>query len=112
MYYKHNLNLTYPERSDEHMLTLESTREINLDKNYDYMPHGVGFKIQRAVVATLLHLIVFPLMHLTHGLRIYGKKNLKKHQMKDGMISVRVCCVLYMMLLRKRKERINNENHI
>ena len=90
MYYKHNLNLTYPERSDEHMLTLESTREINLDKNYDYMPHGVGFKIQRAVVATLLHLIVFPLMHLTHGLRIYGKKNLKKHkkELKNGAITI------------------------
>ena len=80
MYYKHDLDYTYPERSDEHMLTLKCTREINLDENYDYMPKGVGFRIKRALVAAVLHVIVFPLMRLTHGLRIYGRKNLKKHK--------------------------------
>ena len=90
MYYRHNLNYTYPEKSDEHMLTLKSTRAIELDKNYDYMPHGIWFRIERAFVATLLHLIVFPLTRLTHGLKIYGRKNLKKHrkELKNGAITV------------------------
>ena len=54
------------------------------------MPRGVAFRIQRAVVALLLHLIVFPLMRLTHGLRIYGKKNLRKHkkELRGGAITV------------------------
>ena len=83
MYYRHNLDYKYPERSDEHMLVLKRTRDIHLDRDYDYMPRGAWFRIKRALVATVLHLVVFPLTHLTHGLRIYGRKNLKKHK-KDN----------------------------
>ena len=90
MYYRHNLDFTYPERSDEHMLELKRTRELKLDENYDYMPKGAWFKIKRALVAIVLHLIIFPLTRLTHGLRIHGKKNLKKHknELKGGAITV------------------------
>lgn len=90
MYYRHDKNITYPERSDQHMLELKRTRELKLDPNYNYMPKGACFKIGRAAVATLLHLIVFPLMRLTHGLKIYGRENLKKHkaELKDGAITI------------------------
>ena len=72
------------------MLTLKSKFTVHLDENYDYMPHGAWFRIKRALVATLLHLVVFPLTHLTHGLRIYGRKNLKKHrkELKNGAITI------------------------
>ena len=79
MYYRHNLEYTYPERSDEHMLILKRTREIKLDKDFEYMPHGVSFRIKRALVAVVLNVVIFPLTRLTHGLRIYGRKNIKKH---------------------------------
>lgn len=90
MYYKHNLDYTYPERSDEHMLELKRTKKIELDENYDYMPCGFKFRIERFLVAIVLHLIIFPLTRLTHGLRIYGRKNLKKHksELKMGAITV------------------------
>ena len=70
MYYRHDLDYKYPERSDQHMLTLKQTHKIELDENYDYMPRGFWFRGKRALVAALLHLVVFPLTHLTHGLRI------------------------------------------
>ena len=90
MYYRHNLDYTYPERSDEHMLVLKRTREIKLDRDYQYMPRGAWFRIKRALVACLLHLVVFPLTHLTHGLRIYGRKNLRRHkkELKNGAITI------------------------
>ena len=90
MYYRHKLHFDYPERSDGHMLKLKRTHPIQLDENYAYMPRGVWFRIKRALVATALCLIVFPLTHLTHGLRIYGRKNLKKHkkELKKGAITV------------------------
>ena len=90
MYYRHDLDYSYPERSDEHMLTLKRTRKLHLDEKYDYMPKGVRFRIGRAFTAFLLHLVVFPVMHLTHGLRIYGRKNLKKHkkELKNGAITI------------------------
>ena len=80
MYYRNELNYTYPDRSDAHMVTLKRTKELKLDENYDYMPRGTWFKIKRAVVAVLLHTVVFPVTHLSHGLKIYGKENLKKHK--------------------------------
>lgn len=90
MYYRHNLDYTYPERSDAHMLELKRTRNIELDKDYPYMPQGILFRIERALVAVALHLVVFPVTHLTHGLRIYGRKNLRKHkeELKNGAITV------------------------
>ena len=90
MYYRHDLDYKYPERSDEHMLVLDKSFELELGVDYEYMPKGFAHLIKRALVAALLHTIVFPIMHLTHGLRIYGKKNLKKHkaELKDGAITI------------------------
>lgn len=90
MYYRHNLDYTYPDRSDQHMLVLKQTRPIVLDEHYSYMPKGAWFMCKRAFVASLLHLIVFPIMHLTHGLRIYGRENLKAHreELKNGAITI------------------------
>ena len=90
MYYRHDLDYTYPERSDQHMLQLKRTKKFDLDASYDYMPHGTWFKIKRALVASLLHLVVFPLTHLTHGLRIHGRENLKAHkdELKNGAITI------------------------
>ena len=90
MYYRHNLNYTYPEKSDGHMLVLKRTKEIKLTEDYEYMPRGFWFSVKRALTAALLHLIVFPLTHLTHGLRIYGRENLRKHkqELKNGAITI------------------------
>ena len=72
------------------MLTLKRSHEVSLSAEYEYMPHGAWFCIKRALVASVLHLVVFPVMHLTHGLRIYGRKNLRKHkkELKNGAITV------------------------
>lgn len=90
MYYRHELDYDYPESSDEHMLKVKKVREMKFDESYPYMPRGIFYKLLRCVYWILLTLIVFPITHLTHGLRIYGKKNLKKHRkaLKGGAISI------------------------
>ena len=90
MYYRHNLNYQYPDRPDEHMLKVKRVREVKLDENYPYLQKGWWWKVKRAVFWTLVTLIVFPLMRLTHGLKIYGKKNYKKHKkaFKNGAITI------------------------
>lgn len=90
MYYRHNLNYQYPEHPDEHMLKVKRVREVKLDENYPYLQKGWWWKVKRAVFWTLVTLIVFPLMRLTHGLKIYGKKNYKKHKkaFKNGAITI------------------------
>ena len=90
MYYRHDLDYTYPERSDQHMLELKRTKELHLTPDYDYMPHGFWFRVKRFLVACVLHTVVFPITRLTHGLKIYGRKNLKKHkaELKNGAITI------------------------
>ena len=68
------------------MLELRRTKELKLDKDYQYMPSGVGFRIKRALVASVLHTVVFPVTRLTHGLRIYGRENLRKHKRSFGAV--------------------------
>ena len=90
MYYKNQLNYDYPSRSDSHMITVERKRELAFGTEYPYLDKSKRYKALRGVYWILLTLIVFPLMRLTHGLRIYGKKNLKKHKkaLKNGAITV------------------------
>ena len=80
MYYRHNLNYEYPEQSDQHMIKVKRVRKTHFDADYEYWNRSLGFKLLRSVYWVLVTGIVFPLMRLTHGLRIEGKENLKKHK--------------------------------
>ena len=75
MYFKHNLNYKYPERSDEHMINVKRVHDISFDENYPYINKSFGFKLLRCGYFLLLNVIIFPLLRLTHGLKIYGKEN-------------------------------------
>ena len=90
MYYRHNLDYEYPERSDEHMLYVPRLKKKVFDVNFPYMPEGFGYKCVRVFYWIMLNVIVFPLILLTHGLRIYGRENLKKHKdiLKNGAVTV------------------------
>lgn len=90
MYYRHNLNYQYPDRPDEHMLKVKHVRDVKLDENYPYLQKGWWWNFKRAVFWVLVTFIVFPLMRLTHGLKIYGKGNYKKHKkaFKNGAITI------------------------
>ena len=86
MYYKHNLNYDYPEQCDEHMITVKRVRDVQFDTKYPYLDKRLRFKLMRGVYWLLINLIVFPVCRISHGLRIYGRKNLKKHKtvLKNG----------------------------
>ena len=90
MYYRHNLDYQYPERTDEHMLRVKKKRDVKLDEHYPYLQKGFFFKCLRVIYWLAITLIVFPLMRITHGLKIYGKENFKKHkkEFKNGAITV------------------------
>ena len=90
MYYRHKLDYVYPERSDEHMITVKRVREVKTDKDYPFLPKGFGYKLMRVFYWLLINLIVFPICRISHGLRIYGKENLKKHKdsLKGGAITI------------------------
>ncbi len=90
MYFRHNLDYKYPEKSDEHMIVVNRKRKIVLDENYPYYQKSAWFKFKRGIYWLLVNLIVFPLMHVTHGLKVYGRKNIKMHkkELKNGAITI------------------------
>lgn len=90
MTYRHNLKIDYPERSDEHMITVKHLRDTNFDENYPYRPKGFWHKISRGLLWVALNLVGFPVCTIRHGLRIHGRDVLKKYkkELKDGAITI------------------------
>ncbi len=90
MYYRHTLNYQYPEACDAHMIEVKHVRDVCFDESYPYLPKSFGYKVKRSFYWLGTTVIIFPLLRLTHGLRIYGKENLKAHKdvLKSGAITV------------------------
>ena len=80
MYYRHDLKdkYVYPDRSDEHMITVKHLRDTNFDENYQYLPKGFWHGVKRVALWVVLNLVVFPVATIRHGVRIHGKKNYRK----------------------------------
>lgn len=90
MYYRHNLDYKYPEKSDQHMITVKHLRDVDLNEDYPYLQKSFKFRCQRALLWVCLHTILPPLVWLVHGLKIHGKENLRanKELIKNGVITV------------------------
>lgn len=126
MYYKHNLNYKYPERCDEHMIEVKNLRETAFDVNYPYLRKDFAFKCLRSVYWMGLQTIGFLLVRITHGLRIYGRENLKpyKEALKGGAITIAnhvfyfdLICVLaairpHLLYFPAWKENLNGGNRL
>ena len=90
MYYRHDLNYKYPDRPDEHMITVDRKKPLELTADYPFIDKSFRFKLLRSIYWLLVTGVVFPLMRFTHGLKIHGKENLKKHknELKNGGITI------------------------
>ena len=90
MYYRHNLPYQYPERSDEHMITVKHLRDTHFDENFEYLERGFWHKFKRAVLWILLNPLVFTICTIRHGVKIYGRDKLKKYkkEFKNGAITI------------------------
>lgn len=90
MYYRHNLKIDYPNRSDEHMITVKHLRDTNFDEHYQYLPKGFWHKVSRFILFIGLNLFGFLVCTIRYGLKIYGRKNFKKNKkyFKDGAITI------------------------
>ncbi len=90
MYYRHNLPYQYPEKCDEHMITVKHLRDVKLDENYPYLQKGFWFRCQRGLLKLCLCTILPPVIWVRHGLRVYGREKLKqyKHLFESGLITI------------------------
>lgn len=80
----------YPEFTDHHYMAIKKNNGLVLTKDYPYIDISFGFRFKQFLIRTVLLIIVFPLSYFRIGLRIKGRKNLKKHktELKDGAVTI------------------------
>lgn len=80
----------YPEQTDQHYLEIKKDDGTVFDKDYPYIDKSKGFRFKQSLVRFLLYLIVFPVSYIRFGLKIRGKKNLRKNKklLKQGALSI------------------------
>ena len=80
----------YTLETDKHYLIVEKNKGLVFDENYPYIETKKSFKFKQWLVRILLYLIVFPVYAVKMGLRIKGRKILRKNKklLKQGVISV------------------------
>ena len=90
MYYQEDLGYVYPERSDEHMITVKHLRDTHFDENYNYYDKTFWNKIKRGVLWVALNTVGFLAVTIRHGLKIYGRDKLRKYkkELKNGAITI------------------------
>lgn len=90
MYYRHDLPYKYPEKCDEHMISVKHLRDVKLDENYPYLQKSLWFKCQRGLLRVCQYTVLPLVMWLRHGLHIHGKEKLKKYKplLENGLITV------------------------
>lgn len=96
MYYKEDLGYVYPDRSDEHMIKVKHLRDTHFDEHYQYLPKGFFHKVKRAILWIGLNTVGFLAVTLRHGVKIYGKENLKKHKKLLDKGAITICNHVFM----------------
>ena len=104
------MDYQYPERCDEHMITVKHLRDVNVDKDYPYLQKSFWFKCQRVFLFIVLRVLMFWLIRITHGLRIYGRENLKKHKelLQNGAITIsnHICMWDFILVMKAVRPRL------
>ena len=85
-----DLGFKYPDNPCEHVIELKKIRELSIDANYPFLNKSFGFKFVRALMHLGIFVLVFPLCIFRFGLRVEGRKNLKKHRnlFKNGAMTI------------------------
>ena len=80
----------YPIDTDNHYLVVKKNNGLVFDEKYPFIDNRKSFKFVDKMTRLLLYLVVFPLSYIRMGLKVKGKKNLKKNKelIKKGVVSV------------------------
>ena len=85
-----NANFPYTEYTDGHYLEITKDDGTVFDKDYPYVDNSKGFKFKRFWIRAGLYIIVFPFSYIRMGLKIRGKKYLRRNRriLKNGCLSI------------------------
>ena len=83
-------NFPYPDITDKHYLKVLKDDGTVFDKDYPYIDNSKSFRFKRFWVRVLLYIIVFPFSYIRMGLKIRGKRNIRRNKkiLKQGCLSI------------------------
>ena len=83
------LGIVYPSRPDDHMVPIKFTNETKVDENYPFLDKSPKFRFLRGLLYLAIFILVFFLSPLRFGLRIEGRRILRKHRklLKNGAMT-------------------------
>lgn len=83
-------NFTYPENPSEPLFNPKIIRNIDIENNFPFLDKSFKGRIRNFLIYTGIFLLVFPLNKIRYGLKVTGKKNLRKNRkhFKNGAITV------------------------
>jgi 1-acyl-sn-glycerol-3-phosphate acyltransferase len=88
--YVPQLGITYPANPDEHLIQPIKLVEVTVDEHYPFLDKSLGFRLWSALIYLGIFVLVFFLSHVRFGLRIEGRRILKKNRklFKNGAMTV------------------------
>lgn len=106
MYFRHDLDYTYPDRCDQHMIDVPHLRDVVVDENYPYIDRSFAAKCKRVVYWFVSRCVLTWLLKITHCLKVHGRENLRNNReiLKNGPITISnhvfywdFCCIQKVM---------------
>lgn len=85
------LDMVYPSKLDEHLDGLNITHEVLVDENYPFLEKTFSFRFMRGLMYLgIFTIIFFFLSPLRFGIKVEGRKALRKHRklLKNGAMTV------------------------
>lgn len=83
-------NIIYPEKPDEFIVIPNKIKDIDVENNYPFLNKSFKAKAWNLFTYFVIFILVFALNTCRYGLKIKGKKNLRKYKkyFKNGAITV------------------------
>jgi 1-acyl-sn-glycerol-3-phosphate acyltransferase len=88
--YAPDMGIVYPSRPDEHLEPVPRGHELILDENYPFLDRSIGHRLRSALLYLGIFIIVFAVSPVRFGLKIEGRKNLRKNRklLRRGALTV------------------------
>ena len=88
--YVPELDIQYPDDLHKHIVDIKMTHETVVDENYPFLDKSFSFRFMRRLMHLGIYTLVFALSPLRYGIKIEGRKNLRKHKklLKNGAMTI------------------------
>ncbi|MDR3145106.1 MAG: 1-acyl-sn-glycerol-3-phosphate acyltransferase [Treponema sp.] len=88
--YVPDIGLRYPANPEDHMILKPREVDLVLDKNYPFLDKSPWFRFRSALIYLGIFTLVFLILPIRFGLRIEGRRILKKHRalFRGGALTV------------------------